>query len=335
MGDSSLLKILRGLVLLMIILALGTAGYMLIEGWGFLDALYMTVITITTVGYREVNPVTDAGMVFTLLIILMGVGVLAYTLGLVAQTMVDLQVHNILGRRRLETQIKALKNHYIICGYGRIGRIICHELMTAGIPVVIIDQKPELKDVLEHDKIPCIIGDATGEEVLMEAGIERAKGLVPVVLSDADNLFITMTGRALNADLRIVSRADGENTQKKLLRAGANRVVMPYRIGGERMAHAIIRPTVTDFLELTVQNRNIELQMEELVVGERSRLHGVSLKDSGVRQEMNVIILAMRKADGRMLFNPSSGSLIERGDILIALGGMKDLARLKDILSGH
>jgi voltage-gated potassium channel len=194
-------------------------------------------------------------------------GIMAYTVGMVAQVMVELQLRPLLGRRKLELQLKSIKEHYIICGYGRIGRIIAHELQVNKIPLLVIDSNPDSKQDLERDGIPYIIGDATNEDVFVEAGIERAKGLVSVVTSEADNLFITMTVRGMRPDLFILVRADADANRKKLVRAGASRVVMPYLIGGRKMAHTITRPAVTDFLEFTVHNKDIELKMEELLVG--------------------------------------------------------------------
>jgi voltage-gated potassium channel len=327
-------KALRGIGLLAVVLLLGTLGYMVIEDWPLLDALYMTVITITTVGYGEIRNVDEAGRIFTIILIFMGMGSVAYTAGVMAQAMVEGQLQLALGRRRLGQKIKGLKDHYIICGYGRIGRVIIHELKSHGVPLVVVDSNPNLKGGMEHEVIPFIVDDATSEDVLLEAGVERAKGLVAVVLSDADNLFITMTARLLNQNLFILSRADEEATQRKLLRAGANRVVMPYLIGGQKMAQTIIRPAVTDFLEITVHDKGIELKMEELVVRETSRLNGVKLIDSKIRQEMNVIIVAIRKRSGQMIFNPSSQAKIEAGDILIALGHTTELEQLVKILAG-
>jgi voltage-gated potassium channel len=327
-------KALRGIGLLVVVLLIGTFGYMIIEDWSLLDALYMTVITITTVGYGEIHNVDEAGRIFTIILIFMGMGSVAYTAGVMAQAMVEGQLQLALGRRRLGQKIKGLKDHYIICGYGRIGRVIINELKSHGIPLVVVDSNPELKGGMEHEMIPFIIDDATSEDVLLEAGVERAKGLVAVVLSDADNLFITMTARLLNQNLFILSRADEEATQRKLLRAGANRVVMPYLIGGQKMAQTIVRPAVTDFLEVTVHDKGIELKMEELVVGEKSRLNGVMLMDSKIRQEMNIMIVAIRKRSGQMIFNPSSQAKIEAGDILIALGHTTELERLVEILAG-
>jgi voltage-gated potassium channel len=201
-------------------------------------------------------------------------------------------------------------------------------LKVKGIPLLVIDNDPASEDLLGHQDLLYIIGDATNEDVLMEAGIERAKGLISMVSSDADNLFITMTARGLNPSLFILVRADEESTQKKLLRGGANRVVLPYMIGGQKVAQTIIRPAVTDFLDLAVQDRNLDLKMEELMVGDKSSLNGLTLVDSGIRQDLNVIIIAIRKSNRDMVFNPSSQTRIEHGDTLIALGHTDDLDRL-------
>ena len=315
------------------VLAVGTLGYMILEGWHLLDAFYMTVITITTVGYGEIRKVDEVGRIFTVFLIFMGMGIMAYTLGMVAQTMVELQVKSLWGRKKLGSEIRLIRNHYILCGYGRMGKIITQELKSKGIPLLVIDSDPEFKQMLENIEVPYIIDDATSEDVLMEAGIERAKGLVSMVSTDADNLFITMTARGLNHTLFILVRTDEESTQKKFLRAGADRVVRPYLIGGRMMAQTIIRPSVTDFLEFTIHDKDMDLNMEELMVGKDSKLKGLTLVDSGIRQELDIIIVAIRKSDGKMGFNPSSQTLIESGDTLIAMGLTDDLDRLSAILA--
>ena len=316
------------------VLMIGTMGYMILERWHLLDSLYMTVITITTVGFKEVRTVSEPGRVFTIILVFIGMGIMAYTLGMVAQFMVEGEIRSILGRRKLGSRIKSLKKHYIICGYGRIGRIIAQELKSNGIPILVIDSDPESQIALDQHDMPYIIDDATSEEVLIDAGIERAEGLVAVVLSDADNLFVTMTARGLKPDLFILARADEEHAQKKLLRAGADHVVLPYLMGGRKMAQTILRPAVTNYLDLTIHDKDIELNMEELQVKEVSTLNGVTLVDSRIRQKMNVIIVAIRKKDGEMMFNPSSEARIEAGDTLIALGQSSELDRLAVILTG-
>ena len=333
--SAGFVRIVKGMTILLGVLSIGTAGYILIEGWSFLDSLYMTVITIATVGYREVGNLSEQGKVFTILIILFGVGIIAYLLGMVAQAMVDLQVRSIFGRRKLGQKIRSIKNHYIICGYGRIGRIICRELKANNIPIVVIDGNATAMQGLEEEGIPHIVGDATNEDILGEAHIERAKGLVSVVASDADNVFITMSARGLNPELFIMARAEQEHTEKKLIRAGANKVAMPYLIGGQKMAHIVAKPAVSDFLEFAVHNRKIGLEMGEVAVSEKSTLNGVRLVDSGIRQKMDVIIVAIKKREGEMRFNPSSQTRIEAGDILIALGKSEEITKLATILSGE
>ncbi len=328
------MNLIGALGLLVGILVIGTTGYMIIERLKFLEALYMTVITITTVGFGEVRPISETGRIFTIFIIFLGMGIVAYMLGVIAQTMVEFHMRSILGRRKLGLKIRSLKNHYIICGFGRIGKIIAEELKSNGIPLLVIDKDPGSREALDGCDIAYIIDDATSEDVLVEAGIDKAKGLVAVLSSDANNLFITMTARGLNPDLFILARADEEHTDKKLLRAGANQVMLPYRIGGQKMAHSIVKPAVSDFLELTVYGKDVELKIEELLVGKRSRLNGLTLQDSGIRQEMNVIIVGIRDKEGRMTFNPSSQSRIETGDTLIAIGHSNDLKKLSSMLSG-
>jgi voltage-gated potassium channel len=324
----------KGVGVLAAILCFGTIGYMVIEKWDVLDALYMTVITITTVGFGEIRPLSQAGHIFTIVLIFVGIGIVAYILGLVAQTMVVFQMSKILGRRKLGLKKRSMKDHYIICGYGRIGKTICQELLSSKIPVLVVDMGEETRSQLEDTGIPYILDDATNEEVLVEARIDRAKGLISVVSSDADNLFITMTARGLNPELFIITRTDDEKNQKKFVRAGANRVFLPYLIGGQRMAHTIAKPAVASFLELTVEDQDIELKMEDLSVREGSRLAGVNLLESGIRQDLNIIIVAIRKSDGEMMFNPSSQTRMEKGDTLIALGHRDDLEELKHTLSG-
>ncbi|MCD6560460.1 MAG: potassium channel protein [Deltaproteobacteria bacterium] len=331
-ASSRTAKIFRSLILLCFVILIGTSGYMIIEKWGFTDAFYMTIITITTVGFGEIHQVSEIGRLFTVILIFMGMGIIAYTLGIVAQAMVELQVMSIVGRKKLGLKIKSIKDHYIICGYGRIGRIIARELKLQGIPILVIDNNPDSQQELEHNEIAYFINDATNEDVLIEGGVERAKGLVAVVSSDSDNLFITMTARGISPALFILARADEERTQKKLVRAGANRVVMPYLIGGRKMAHTIVKPAVTDFLELSAYDKNVDLMLEELPVRDNSELKGVSLVDSQIRKELDVIIVAIRKKEGTMTFNPSAGTIIETGDTLIALGQSKDIKKLHSLL---
>ncbi|MGD9159060.1 MAG: potassium channel protein [Desulfobacteraceae bacterium] len=327
-------KIFKGFVILTLIVTAGSFGYMTIEGWEFFPSLYMTVITITTVGFGEIGSLSVTGRIFTIILIFLGMGIILYIVGLVTQVMVELQLSTIIGRKKLDQQIKKINDHYIVCGFGRIGKVICKELKSKKIPVLVIDNTPEAKELLDAESIPYIIDDATSEDVLLEAGIKKARGLISVVASDADNLFITLTARGLNHSAFIIARADEEKSEKKLMRAGADKVFLPYIIGGHKMAQSITKPAVTDFLEFTVHNRDMGLEMEELNVGKGSKLNGLKLMDSGIRQQMDIIIVAIRKKSGEMSFNPSSETRIESGDTLIALGKNEDLIKLGNILEG-
>ncbi len=306
---------------------------MFIEGWSFLDSIYMTIITLSTVGYGEIHHTGPGGRIFTILLILFGVSSIAYIVGLVAETLVESEIRSIFGRRKLGKKMRSLKDHYIICGYGRIGRIICEELERKSIPLVVIEKDEQVRQQLELAELLYIDFDATEEEALIEAGIERAKGLVAVVSSDPENVYICLTARGLNPRLYILSRAEDEGTERKLLQAGANTVILPYRMGGRRMAQAIIRPTVSDFLESAIHDRSFGLDIEETIVGEDSDLNNRTLVESGIRQQMDIIIIGIKQKDGTMIFNPSSQTKIQSGDILIAMGRDKDLETLRNALT--
>ncbi len=330
-GGITLRNILVLCGILSALLLLGSLGFVWIEGWSFLDALYMTVTTLATVGYGEVHPLSRAGRLYNMVLILAGMGVLFYIITALARAVVEGELREALGKRKLVKKIRGLKDHYIICGFGRIGEIIARQLQERNVPLVIVDNKPENLAHLEESGYYFVVGDATREETLQEAGIERAKGLVAVVSSDADNVYIVLTARSLRPDLYIVTRAEEVGAEKKLLRAGADRVESPYEMGGRKMAHAILRPTVTTFMELAM-TEGVEWSMEEVRVGEGSSLVGVALKDSGIRQKLDLILVAINRADGEMLFNPTLETKIQAGDTLIALGLRHNLERLEEML---
>jgi len=326
-------KLLFPTLIFVILLLSGVFGYMCIEGWDLLDALYMTIITISTVGYGEVREIGPGGRIFTLLLIIFGVSILTYIVSLVVETLIAGEIRSVLGRRKVGKKIESLRDHYIICGYGRIGSIICKELTHKAVPLMVIEKDEQVLEQLEQDKILYLDGDATNEETLLDAGIKKAKGLVSVVSSDAENVYICLTARGLNPRLYILSRAEDEASERKLLRAGANKVILPYMLGGRRMVQAIIRPTVSDFLESAVHDPSFELAIEEITVGEDSRLLNQSLVDSGIRQEMDIIIIGIKQKAGTMIFNPSSQTKIQSHDILIAMGRSKNLETLRRVLT--
>ena len=319
------------LVLLMLVTG-GTAGFMTIEDWRFLDALYMTVITLGTVGFKEVHDLSDGGKMFTMGLILVGVSVLGYIVGSLAQIMFEGQFQRIMGRKKVEKQINALKDHYIICGFGRIGSLICKEFKANELPFVIVEKSVDSVEKLDEEGYLHMKGDATLDETLLKAGIKRAKGLISVVTSDTENVYITLTARGLNPDLYILARSGEEGSDLKLKRAGASKVVSPYIIGGSRMAQSILRPNVVDFIEIATGSEHLDLQMEEISIPSHSAFAGETLVSSGFRKETGVIIIGIKKAHGKMIFNPHSQAKIDGGDTLIVLGEPQSIAKLEDLV---
>lgn len=307
----------------------GTGGYMLVEGWEAFDALYMTVITLTSVGYLEVHPLSTAGRVFTMGLLLTGVFSLFYAATSAIRSIVDGELTGQFGRSRMEKKLHSLKDHVIICGYGRMGRLVAQEFAQQKIPFVIIERSADLLAGFNADHGVALAGDATHDDTLRRAGIHRAKTLVTLAASDADNLFITMSARLLSDSVFIVARAEDEGAEKKLIRAGASRVVSPYVIGGQRVAQAVLRPSVVDFIELATRSDYMALQIEETEVFKGSSLSGQVLRDAGLRQTLGLIVVAIKRADGKMLFNPEPESLIADGDILITLGAKKQQDELR------
>jgi len=312
-----------------VLLAIGTLGYVLIDNWPVMDALYMTVITLTTVGYGEIRDISNAGRLFTIFLIIMGVGFYLYVVSYIIQFLVEGRIREVLGRRRLEQQINRLNNHYIVCGYGRIGRVLCRYLVQKYLDVVVIEKNLDRIPVIDEDGVLYIIGDATEEATMVRAGIDRAKGLLTVLATDAANVFLVLTARQHNPDVFIVARAEMNATKNTLLAAGADKVISPYDLGARRMAHAILRPTVIHFLELAFADDQTDIQLEEFTVGSKSTLAGVKLMDSNIRQDMNLIIISIKKSDGNMIFNPAADYLFTEGDIVIAVGENRNLMKLE------
>jgi len=331
-SDLSLGAVGRGLVFLLLVLVAGTVWFTLIEGFTVLDGLYMTVITVSTVGFREVHELDASGRLFVVGLIICGLTVLTYTLGSVGRVIVEGTIERFVGRQRMLREIEHIKDHYLICGYGRMGQILCDELTREDVKFVVIEGDAEIADRLKEKGLRVVDGDATEDEVLRTAGVERAKGLVAVVSRNVDNLYITLSAREMcrqdNPGLYILARATDQHASQKIARAGADRVISPYAIGGMRIVQALLRPTVYDFVDIATQSSGLDLMFEELTVGEGSRLDAVAIKDSGIRQSYDVIVIAIKKPSGRMVFNPGPDVVLQSGDVLITLGDKEQLSRL-------
>jgi voltage-gated potassium channel len=299
---------------------------------GFDDAFYMTIITLATVGYGEVHQISDTGRIFTIILIVAGVGYFMYVVGLIVQFLVEDRIRVILGRRKLDKQIAKLKDHYIICGYGRIGRVLARYLTERYLDVVIIEKNADRQAAMDEDGVLYLVGEATDESLLLRAGIRSAKGLITAVATDADNVFLTLIAKQLNPDLFIVARAIQNTAKRTLQAAGAAKVISPYDLGARRMAHAILRPTVIKFLELAFTDESTDIMMEEIRVRSTSSLLNVALKDSGIRQRLDLIILTIKKADGQLIFNPKADTRIETDDTLVVVGQAKSVNQLEKMM---
>lgn len=316
-------------IILLVVVTVGILGYALIEGWSFLESVYMLIITLFTVGFREVHDLSTAGRILTMFIIVSGVGTAIYAAGQVVEMMVEGQIIGYRRRRNMEKKIKEMKDHYIICGFGRVGHQVAKEFDTEKVHYVVIDSKPETAEELEPKGIPYIIGNMTSDEKLEEAGIRRAKGLIACADSDVDNTFVTLSARALNRDLYIVARASQRDTEEKMKMAGANRVISPYFISGRRMAALATKPVASDFLDMVMHGEHLEFSLREIAIPERSPLLDKSLEEAQIRQKSGATVLAIRKPDGVFNLQPLAVSRIEKGDVLVVIGTQEQLELLE------
>ncbi len=314
--------------LLLLVIAGGTAGYMVIEGWSAWDSLYMTVITVTTVGYREVHVLSPAGEGFTIVLLIGGVGTALYTFTLLATVVVEGGLHLRLEQRRIRRMIDRLEDHFIVCGYGRIGSVIAEEFRREGTPFVVVERDPERVHAVIAAGMLAVEADASREEVLRRLGIDRARGLIAAVGTDAENVYAILTARVLAPNLFIVARAETDDAQRKLLRAGASRVLSPYQIGAVQMAQTALRPAVVDFVQLATSSGNLDLAMEQIKIASGSALADRSLVDVNLRQRFSVIVVGIQRSGAHMEFNPSADAVMRPGDDLVVLGRP---ANLKDL----
>jgi len=313
---------------LLAVLAAGVVGYMAIEGWSFLDAAYMTVTTLTTVGFREVNPLSDAGRIFTIGLIVFGVGVMLYGLTTMVQYLIEIQLANLFGGRRMKEKISRLKDHIILCGYGEVGAEVARTLEKEAVSFVVIDIDQRAGARATANEHLYIQGDATRDETLSEAGIQRARGLVAAAGNDADNIFITLSAKGLRPDIFVVARADAQEAESKLRRAGADRVIFPLALAGRRLAMLALRPLLVDFVDTTMHSRNRDLILEDVKVGQGSPVAGVTLGE-GRNRSGGTVFLAVKKRDGTLLTNPPQDTLLELGDELVVVGTRQQLRALE------
>lgn len=316
------------------VLAVGTTGFILIEGYSLLDAFYMALTTMTTVGYGEIHPLSPKGRIFNVFLISFGVTVMFLAIGAMTQTIIEWQFGEVFEKRRTRRMIDKLQNHYIVCGFGRVGRGAAAELKRAGVPFVVVDQNPDKVERAVLAGMLATVGDSTRDEVLLQLRITHAKGLIAALATDADNLFVTLSAKSLNPLMSVAARAGEEQAEQKLRRAGADSVLAPYNITGSRLAQSLLRPHVTQFLEFTTQGLDLDIGMEQVRVGEGSDFVSQSLRDMQLTRELGVIVLAIRRADGQMLFNPPADAVIAAGDYLIVMGKADGLRRLERLLSG-
>ncbi len=326
------LKIL--FVALITLIVIGVAGFHFLEGWSWFDGWYMVLTTITTIGYGEVHPLSHAGRIFNTFIIVTGVGLLLLFFGGATQALLEFELQSVFGRRRMDREISRLSNHFIICGAGRVGRSVARELARKPLPFVVIDSDEAKLARYSAEGWLTVIGDATQAQVLQHAHIDSAAGLVAATTTDATNIYIILTARSLNSTIKIIARASEDNAEKHLLTAGADRIVSPYHFAGYRIAQTFMRPHVVDFFD-TAMNKQMPLEIEEVQVQPGSRVAGQTLEGSRIRQEMGVIVLAIKGEDSQMRFNPAPDEAIHVGDHLIVMGEPGGLRRLEDSATGR
>jgi voltage-gated potassium channel len=317
----------------------GTTGLMIIEHYPLNDALYMTIITISTVGFGEVHELSSAGRGLIVGLIVIGLALVTYTVGAFGSIIVEGQFQRLLGRNKMNRELATIKEHYIICGFGRMGQIVCEALEEQGKPLVIVTNLEDEYDQITSDGRLAVLGDATEDETLLNAGLLSAQKLIAVVSSDVDNLYITLSARELarsgNPDLYILARASGPKSQRRIMHAGADRVISPYLIGGSRLVDALLRPHVYDYMEVLSQNSELDLMIEELEVNQKSAIAGKAILDTNLRNEYDLIIIGITSSSGEKIFNPQSNYEITAGDTLILLGKKPQLERLEKELGSN
>jgi voltage-gated potassium channel len=325
------LIILLGILVLTFVM--GTAGFVLIDHYPVFDAFYMTLITVATIGYGEIHPLSFAGRVFNSFLIFFGVTILLLLIGGMTQAVIELELNQYFGKRRNKKMIDTLQDHFIVCGYGRVGQGAAGELLRAGAPFLIVDNNEERVEGAMRAGMLAVCADATDDMTLKEAGIMKARGLIATLQTDADNLFVILSAKALKPTLQISARIASDQSERKMRLAGADYVFAPYDMTGNRMAQVMLKPHVYQFIDFTTKGMGLDVGIEQVKVPAHAEFTSKSPLERLIRKELRVIILAIRKADGSMLFNPPSGSPIDSGDYLIVMGESTSLRRLEEVLS--
>jgi voltage-gated potassium channel len=323
-------RLVLATIVVFLMLVVGAIGFHILEGWGWLESLYVAAQTVTTVGYGDMTPVTRAGRVFTIVFVLVGVGTVLYALTLLAQSIIQSEILEAMGSRRKIKEMDKLKDHYIVCGAGRVGRRVIRQLQKEKLPCVIIELDEKRVAEFENDGLPIIVADATLEETLLKAGVQRAKGLASCLAQDALNVYVVLTARGLNEKLHIVARAVEAEAEVKLVRAGASRVISPIIIGSQSMARALLKPAIADFMESIVAE-SLDLVFEEVAIGERSPYNGKQLRETNISDELNIIVVAVRRRGGDMIFHPAGDTQIKDHDLLIVVGNAEQVKKLIEV----
>ena len=314
-------------------LAIGTVGFTVIERWPPFDAFYMTLTTMTTVGYMEVHPLSTAGRVFNSFLIFFGVATIFIAIGAMTQTIIEIEFGDVIGKRRSKRMIDKLTGHFIICGFGRVGRGAAAELQRAGVPFVVVDMSPERAERAAVSGMLSVVADSTHDDTLRQVGVERARGLVAALATDADNLFVLLSAKGLNPGIYVATRAAEEGAEEKMRRAGADAVFAPYAIAGHRLAQSLLRPHVVQFLDFTTKSIGLDVAIEQVRVSEHSEIVSRTIKDMQIRRATGVIVMAVRKREGEMIFNPPAETSIDGGDYLIVMGRPENLRTLEVLLA--
>ncbi len=317
-------------------LAVGTTGFALIEHYPVFDAFYMSLITITTVGYEEIHPLSFAGRIFNSFLLLFGVGVMFYAVGAITQTVLETEFDEVLKKRRTKKMIELLRDHYILCGFGRVGRGAATELQRTGVKFLVMEKDEDRVEWAIKSGFLAVLADSTRDDMLHEAGVTRAKGLIAALATDADNLFLILSAKSLNPNLRVSSRVSEEGSEAKMRRAGADSVFMPYSITGYRLAQSLLRPHVFEFLDVTAETSNLGLNVgiEQVEIGRGGHFEPRTLNEMHLRKEMSIIALAIRRKSGEMVFNPVKQETVQSGDWLIVMGRNEDVRKLEKIVAG-